>query len=397
MMIPNASTAISPVPVFRHLISQTGKYDYLHRDSGQVFSQPERKQAPLRLGLLVPFHGSDAIWGPSCQYSAVLAATELNRDNHTLGRPIELFAADAGGEPEGVVARSWQLVNEHKVDALIGVHLSSVRIALRDAFAGRVPYVFAPLYEGGETTPGVFAFGETPEQQFPAAIHWMMQHRRAKRWFIVGNDYIWPRASHATVRRLINASDGEVVGEDYISLGQTDIATVIEKIAREKPDMVFESLVGSDCVMFNRAFSQAGLSQHILRLSGSIEENTLFGIGAAHTHNLYCAASYFSSLQTRDNQKFMTQYRAAFGATAPVQGVLSQSCYDAIHFFSALAKRAGDLDMASLNRAFEGLVFHSVRGRQVIRQGGIAPSIYLAKADGMQFNVIAEFGSSRLK
>lgn len=101
MMSPNASTAMSPVPVFRHPFPQAGKYGYPHGFNGRVLLRPERKQAPLRLGLLVPFHGSDAIWGPSCQYSAVLAATELNRGDHTLGRPIELFAADAGGEPGG--------------------------------------------------------------------------------------------------------------------------------------------------------------------------------------------------------------------------------------------------------------------------------------------------------
>lgn len=346
------------------------------------------KSRPVRLGLLVPFHGADAIWGPSCQYSAVLAAVEINSGKKVFGREIELFAVDSGGSPEDVVQRCWELVLNHEIDALIGVHLSSVRVALSEAFAGIIPYIFAPLYEGGETTPGVFAIGETPSQQFPAAIEWMIREKQSLKWHIVGNDYIWPRATHETVRQLIQTKGGNVVGEDYLSLGQVDISAMIERINASKPDVIFESLVGSDCVTFNRAFAEAGLGGEILRLSGSIEENTLLGIGAQHTENLYCAASYFNSLSTRENCTFMEQYHAAYGRSAPVQGVLSQSCYDAIHFFAALAERAGCLSIAALNNAFEGLTFHSVRGKQHILSGKSDPKIYLAIANGNDYKIV---------
>jgi len=356
-----------------------------HNNAGTVLpASPEdalwpARQTPIRLGLLVPFQGADAIWGPSCQYSAVLAAAELNRNGGILGRQVELFAVDAGGDPQRVVTRAWELVEEHNIDALIGVHLSSVRLALREAFAGVVPYVFAPLYEGGERTRGVFAIGDTPERQFPAAVNWLMKNRRAQRWFLVGNDYIWPRASHAVVRRIVSQAQGSVVGEEYIGLGQENIASVIEKIAKLKPDIIFESLVGSDCVMFNRAFSRAGLSRSIDRLSGAIEENTLLGIGASHTQNLYCAASYFSALNTATNRDFMSQYRAAFGANAPIQGVLSHSCYDAIHFFAKLSEGASSIHMSALCDAFDN------------RQGANQPApIYLAKAQHMSFEILQE-------
>lgn len=375
----------------------TSRYAWQRTPAFRAYKSPERhqiqqtrqnKSKPLRLGLLVPFHGSDAIWGPSCQYSAVLAAAEINRGKQVLGREIELFALDAGGDPADVVARCWQLVRDNQINALIGVHLSSVRVALRNAFAGIIPYVFAPLYEGGETTPGVFAIGDTPQQQFPAAIEWIMQHRGVNKWHIVGNDYIWPRATHETVRQIIQSHGGEVVGEDYLSLGQVDISTMIERIEASDADVIFESLVGSDCVLFNRAFSTAVLDKKILRLSGSVEENTLLGIGTQHTRNLYCTASYFNALTTPENRTFMDQYRAAYGHSAPIQGVLSQSCYDAIHFFAALAERAGDLSLRSLTSAFEGLTYHSVRGQQLITSGKSNPTMYLAEADGVHFNIV---------
>jgi len=168
-------------------------------------------------------------------------------------------------------------------------------------------------------------------------------------------------------------------------------AKVIRDIAEAQPDVVFESLVGSDCVRFNRAFSRANLAARTLRLSGAIEENTLFGIGERHTQNLYCVASYFSALPTPENRVFLERYRQAFGATAPVQGVLSQSCYEAIRFFAALAQAARSTEIGDLDAAFEGLRFNSARGTTVIRDGKIVAPIYLAQADGTAFTIVKQF------
>jgi urea transport system substrate-binding protein len=350
-----------------------------------------RNSQPLKVGLLVPFHGSDAIWGPSCQYSAMLGAAEINTQGGICGRQVALYAADAGGAPEGVVERTRVLVDEHGVDALIGVHLSSVRVALRDAFAGRLPYVFAPLYEGGEATPGVFAIGETPQRQFPAAVDWLMESKGLRRWFLAGNDYIWPRATHGTIRALVEERGGEIVGESYIELGEEPMDALISSIQRLRPQVVFESFVGSDCVRFNRAFSRAGLADECVRISGAVEENTLLGIGARYTRNLYCVGGYFNALRTQENQSFLGRYQKAFGLNAPVQSALSQSCYEALQFFKALADSAGGLDIPALSSAFEGLRFSGGRGPAVVRHGEVQSPIYLARASGIHFKVVEQF------
>lgn len=283
------------------------------------------------------------------------------------------------------------MVNEEGLDALIGVHLSSVRLALRRAFAGHIPYVFAPLYEGGESTKGVFAIGETPEQQFPGAINYMIQERGARRWFLVGNDYVWPRASHGAVSRFIWEAGAEVIADHYLPLGANSHRAVLAEIEASKPDVVFQSLVGSDSVAFNRAFARSGLSSKILRLSGSIEENTLLGIGADSTRNLFCAASYFSALRTKENRAFLERYRLAFGEFAPVQGVLSMSCYEAIGFFKTLVARAGNLNPAALADAWDGLEYRGARGSTRARGQALHADSHLAQADGMRFRILRSF------
>ncbi|QRM57868.1 substrate-binding domain-containing protein [Sinorhizobium sp. BG8] len=351
-----------------------------------------RNRGPIRIGLLVPFQGADAIWGPSCQYSAVLAAAELNENGGILGRQIELLAADAGGSPQAVVERARDLVERQGADALVGVHLSSVRVELARALAGRVPYVFAPLFEGATERERVFSIGEVPERQFAGPVSHFMEQRKSRRWFLVGNDYVWPRATHNWVRDFVAKHGGEVVGDEYVGLGH-DTAHLIDVIEAANPDVLFLSLVGSECVPFNRMFAERGLSRRIIRLSGAIEENTLMAIGAENTENLYCAAGYFSALETPENRNFLKRYRDAFGVTAPVQGVLSEACYEGLRFFGALTARAKSLDLDILSQAFEGLTFESPRGVTTVRNGVATGPTYLARADGTEFEILRSFSN----
>lgn len=60
--------------------------------------------------------------------------------------------------------------------------------------------------------------------------------------------------------------------------------------------------------------------------------------------------------------------------TAPVQGVLSEACYEGLRFFGALATRAQSLEIDALSQAFEGLSFESPRGVTTIRNGVVSGS-----------------------
>ena len=192
------------------------------------------------------------------------------------------------------------LVRMGEAEAVIGMHISAVRIALIAALRGRVPYVYTPVYEGGEQAPGVFMVGETPDLQLQPPIHWLAERRGARRWYLIGNDYVWPRVSHRAARRYVAAAGGTVVGEDYVAFG-SEYQPCLDRIRAARPDVVLVSMVGGDCIAFNRAFAESGLARHILRLSMASEENTLLGIGADHAENLYFAAGYLANLKTAEN------------------------------------------------------------------------------------------------
>jgi len=345
----------------------------------------------LRVGLLIPLSGPAGLWGPSCQTSAMLAAAEINEQGGVLGRELELVLADAGGDPGDVAATALDMVEDGGVEAVVGMHISAVRLALVRALRGRIPYVYTPVYEGGEDRRGVFMVGETPQQQLRPAIAWLTEHRRANRWYLVGNDYIWPRVSHRDAKTYIAANGGRVVGEDYLPFGTEDFDASLRRIEAARPDAVLVSMVGGDSVAFNRRFGESGLARNMLRLSSAAEENTLFGIGAENAENFYYVAGYLASLATPDNQALLDRYRSAFGERAPMLNTIGQSCYEGLRLYAAMGARAGSLGLRALVKAAEGTSYRGGRGPVTLSGSHISTPIYLAEADGLEFRIIAQF------
>ena len=125
------------------------------------------------VALVIPLQGPAGIFGPSCEACAELAAEEVNRDGGVLGRQVRLRGGRRRRGPRRVAATVDALVTSGAVAAVTGWHISAVRQAIAPRVAGRVPYVYTPLYEGGERTPGVFLVGETPSQQLLPSMRWM--------------------------------------------------------------------------------------------------------------------------------------------------------------------------------------------------------------------------------
>jgi ABC-type branched-subunit amino acid transport system substrate-binding protein len=350
-----------------------------------------RRSDRLKIALLVPLSGPAGLWGPSCQTSALMAAREINAGGGILGREVELVFADAGGDPRTIADDTIELVAENRAEAVIGMHISAVRLALVRVLRGRIPYVYTPVYEGGEQSPGVFMVGETPAQQLKPAIRWLAEHRGARRWYLIGNDYVWPHVSHRAARRYIKATGGEVLGVDYVPFGCDDHEPYLEAIRRARPDAVLVSMVGTDCVTFNRAFARHGLAPHMLRLSAASEENTLLGIGARNAENFFFTTGYLADLATPQNLAFLDRYHGTFGRDAPMPNTIGESCYEGVRLYAEMARRAASLGVPELSRASEGLIYTGARGRVTMRSRHLWTDMYLAQADGLRFKVLAHF------
>lgn len=362
----------------------------MHADRPELSGQ-RRDRKKLRVVNFLTLSGSAGIWGPAGINGTLLAVAEINRRGGILGREIEMIFHDAGARLNDVVRTAADIVAADDADIIMGSHISAVRVALRRVVAGRIPYIYTPVYEGGEKTPGVMAIGETPKDQSRPAIEWLARTKRASRWYLIGSDYVWPWLSHKAIKKYIAGSGGRVVGEEFVPVGEHDHSAHIARIRAAKPDAVLISLIGTDSIVFNRAFAEHGLASRMLRLGGAMDETVLLGMGADSSENLFCASGYFVGMKTRENDLFRSNCEASYGRNAPPMGSIAQSNYEGLRFLETVASRAGSLAIKPLLSAASAVEYEGARGKIGVRRGKARMPIYFAEADGLDFRLIAKF------
>ncbi len=359
--------------------------------TGGSFGARALAAGPVKVGVLIPLSGPAGLFGPSSRNCTQLAVDEINAAGGILGRQIEPIFADVGGPPADATQAALQLWKGDGAEAFIGMHDSAVRGALTNLFKGQVPYIYTPVYEGGECSAGTFVLGETPSQQLEPAIPWMASNKGASKWYLIGNDYNWPRDTNAAAKGYIAGTGGEVVGEEYLPFTVDNFDSNLAKIKDTGADAVLITLVGGASVGFNRAFASFGLADDVARLGTLIEENTLAGIGAENSVNLFSSAGYFASIDTPSARSFAEKYVAKFGADAAALNALGQSCYDGMLLLAVLAAKAGSLSAADMDAAADGTSYEGPRGGATMSDRHVSKDIYLAEADGAAFKVIATF------
>jgi urea transport system substrate-binding protein len=55
---------------------------------------------------------------------------------------------------------------------------------------------------------------------------------------------VYSRTTNAIIRDEVEAAGGEIAGEEYVLPDSTEVIRVVRTIARSKPDLIFNSLVG---------------------------------------------------------------------------------------------------------------------------------------------------------
>ena len=310
----------------------------------------------VRMGTFFSLSGPASLFGPTQTACNALAVAEINAAGGIFGRQVEVVAGDGGAPPAEAAKTAVRMLLQDKVDVIVGSHDSAVRQALVGALKGKVPYVYTPLYEGGECAYNTYVPADTPPQQIRPSLDALAEMTGARKFYLIGNDYVWPQKSNEAARGYIAELGGEVVGEEYAPLGPGNkFDDAVTRIKAAAPDLVLVTLVGGDNVNFNRTFAGFGLDKSIGRLSLLLEELTLQGIGAENSVGLYSCMSYFTAVESPENEAFKTRYSAAVMA------------------------------------ASEGLQYRTATGTGVMTNRHVNKDMYLAQCRGAEFEIVRTF------
>jgi ABC-type branched-subunit amino acid transport system substrate-binding protein len=209
----------------------------------------------------------------------------------------------------------------------------------------------------------VISNGEVPAQQLAPAIPYIQEETGKKKWFLLGADYIWGQTVLAQAAKYIEASGGEVVGEELVPIGTTDFQSVITKIKQSGAELIIPAIFGGDAITFEKQAFDAGVGNSAVQRLGVIyEDGTLGAMGAEVTDGMFVSMAYNEALDTPANTAFLEAYYAMFGPEAPPQTALSEQTYVAIHAWAAAANKAKSTNGTDVLKALSGLTYDGPSG-----------------------------------
>ncbi len=164
-------------------------------------------RAPIRVGLLHSLSGPMKISEASMVDAEMLAIEEINERGGLLGRKIEVVKADGRSEPEEFARGAEHLIREEHVSVIFGCWTSSCRKAVLPIVEREGSLLVYPVaYEGLEESPNVVYTGAAPNQQVIPTVQWALQVLKARKFFLIGTDGVWPRSVNAIIRDQLAAA-----------------------------------------------------------------------------------------------------------------------------------------------------------------------------------------------
>ncbi|MDJ0880470.1 MAG: ABC transporter substrate-binding protein [Gammaproteobacteria bacterium] len=316
---------------------------------------------PLKIGMVTTLSTKAGYLGEDIRDGFMLA---LEQGGGKLGGvDVELMVDDDGRKPGKGKQIADRYIKRDKVKIMTGIVFSNVAMAV-------VPKVVRSdvIYVSPNAGPSALAGKGCHENYFNVAWQNDNLHEAAgqyvkdkgfKKVYLLAPNYPAGKDALTGFKRFYQ---GNIAGEVYTKLGQSDYAAEIASLRAAKPDAVFFFLPGGMGINFLKQYAQAGLNQSIpvFGPAFSFDERLLKAVGDAAV-GVVNGSQWTHDLDNTANRNFVDNFRKTYGRTPTLYA--SQG-YDAAHLIgSALRAVNGDLnDMSAFREALRKADFESVRG-----------------------------------
>jgi len=316
-------------------------------------------KSAIKMGIATDITGPIAPSGNSNWQVAQLAVEQINKAGGIAGSPIELFLEDTASDPKTAVGNVRKLIQQHKVNVVLGGITSAMRQAIKDPIVnrGRTLYIYPQLYEGQECTKHLFNTGPTPAQQCDELIPYIIKTMGKRRFAMPSANYVWPQLLNKYARKVIEANGGEVVFEEYYPLDQPEYSATIAKIRDGKVDCVFSSVIPPGVQPFMKQLYESGFQRNGGVISCIYyDENSLNFNPPQELDGLLSCLDFFHTVDDPFSRELLAAYDKKFPDSKYLftAGSASTGMYRGIRFYEAAVKATnGDLAREAVSEALD--------------------------------------------
>lgn len=306
---------------------------------------------PVKIGLLATLEGPFAAGGADGMRGAELAVKQ--RGGMVAGRKIEVIKASSNANPDVAVNAARKLVEQDKVDILVGPLSGGEGIAIKDYSKTQPQTTFINGGSGAQATtlvnpsPNFFRFN-TEGAQWMVGLGKAAIDKGYKRVMVIAEDYAFPYSQVQGFMAEYCRLGGKVPVKAWVPLGGKDYSSVIARIPRDV-DALLVVLGGADAVNFLTQYENAGgdkpmlggsitVSQDVLNYRGKRRDSLVGTISAGPLADAYDGADW---------KAFVEAYRKEYPVSAG--GYPSPSLFALVYYtnmkaaLDALDAAGGDL------------------------------------------------------
>ncbi len=317
-----------------------------------------------QIGILHSLSGTMSLSETPLIKAAQMAVDEINQAGGVLGKPLEAVVADGASDPN-IFARQAIKLTQKGINTIFGCWTSSCRKAVQPVVEETNSILWYPIqYEGLEQSPNIFYFGCTLNQQIEPAVNWSIDHL-GESIFLIGSDYVFPRVANRLIRSLANHIGGKVIGETYVPLEGKDFDASLEMIRQSRPDVVFSTINGDSNIAFYREMKQQGMSSRKFPIMAFSVAETEIADVAEDAAGHYACWSYFQSLSTTENNRFIKAFQAYNGGPVEISDPIV-TAYSQIHIWARVANAIGSTEPKLIRQAAVRKDFESPLGQLTI-------------------------------
>ncbi|RXV66986.1 ABC transporter substrate-binding protein [Roseovarius sp. A46] len=310
--------------------------------------------ADVKVGMITTLSGGGAGLGIDVRDGFMLAIEQSGRDD------IEVVIEDDQRKPDIAVQLSDKMIQSEKVDVLTGIIWSNLAMAV-------IPGAVAQgkVYLSPNAGPSALAGKGCHENYFNVAWQNDNLHEAAGAYansagyensFILAPNYPAGQDALTGYKRFY---EGEVAGEIYTQLGQTDYAAEIAQIRASGADSVFFFLPGGMGISFLKQYADSGVGLPVVGPAFSFDQGILQAVGPAAL-GVVNTSQWSKDLDNAANAAFVERFEAKYDR---LPSLYASQGFDTANLLISALEKADPSDADAFREALRAADFDSVRGK----------------------------------
>jgi branched-chain amino acid transport system substrate-binding protein len=316
-----------------------------------LVSGAAQAQEKLKIGVLATLEGALTPLGEDSVRGLEVSMRQANRKAG--GREIETVLVATNASPDSAIRGARKLVEQDRVNILLGPVSGSEGIAIRDYSKTQPGTTFVNGTSGAlETTyvtpsENFFRFNTQGAQWMTGVGDYIYNTKKYRKIATLAEDYSFPYTQIFGLALEYCQLGGQITERFWVPLGTKDFASIIAKLP-DDVDAIYLGLGGGDAVNFLNQYTQAGGKAKFIGGSIMVDQTVLSSKGAAK-RALVGTPTGGPQADTWDDPKWaawVKAYQEAFTADKrfAIPSLSATNYYNAANaIFTALNTINGDL------------------------------------------------------